>query len=62
MTFAAPNDRAASSRGDLTPCRTEAPAAKRFPWRCRFCRIRQLVSAGLVRCVACRQETEVAAA
>lgn len=35
---------------------------KRFEWRCRFCRTLQLVVAGLVRCVACQQETIVSEA
>lgn len=58
MRFAAPADRAASSRGDLTSNGTKAPAAKRL-WRCRFCRTLLLVVAGLVRCNQCHQETVV---
>lgn len=62
MRFAALQERAACRRGDLTPSDvgTEAPAAKRFPWRCRFCATALLVSAGLVRCSQCHQETVVA--
>ncbi len=63
MRFAALQEQTAFSRGVLTASdiATKAPAAKRL-WRCRFCRTLLRVSAGLVRCSQCRQETEVAAA